>query len=90
MTGHLEEYEGEVLRTTSVATPFTSWSLSESKSTRNSLTPALMGVNDSSTDTRWPGAMLPLRGRRHRHRHDGHIYITEYICSSIYIISRAL
>ena len=88
MLDNVVEYEGDVLRTTSLATPFTSWSRSESKSTRSCLMPARFGVNDSSTDTRWPGAMLPLRGREtDTHRHDGLIDITGNLYSGIYIIS---
>lgn len=47
-----------------VASPFMSFSLSESKSTMSFLTPCLMGVKDNFMDTFWPGEMTSLRERK--------------------------
>lgn len=45
-----------LLWTTTVLVPFTSFSLSESKSTRRCRRPDRIGAKGSSTDTFWPGA----------------------------------
>lgn len=54
------------LRTITVATPFTPFSRSESKSTCSLFTPERLGMKVNLTDTFWPGAISPLMNTKDR------------------------